>query len=221
MAVQDAEESPGIRIDITGDAKMSAQAMTRRFLFGAAVLAPTLALAQPPGGPDDGPRPPGPPIMAALDTNHDGALSPEEIRNAAAALQALDHNHDGKLDRAELDPRGDGPGVPEGPPEGGRRGGPPADGPDGPPGGGRPPGAGRGRPQIGHVLPPFVREQLALTDRQVKQIAELENNVKGKLESILSARQLRQMHELLARGPGGAPPDDQEDGPPVRPQRPR
>ncbi len=214
---------------------MSALAMARRLLFGAAVLAPTLALAQPPdapgdgpppaqgrrgvpgGGPsEDGPRPPLSPIMAALDTNHDGELSPEEIRNAATALKSLDHNHDGILDRAELDPRGGGPDGPDGPadgpPRGGRRGGPPGGGPDGaadgplrggrfggpppdgpdgpmdgPPGGGRPPGAGRGRPQIGHVLPPFVREQLSLTERQVKQIAELENVVKGKLEAILSA----------------------------------
>ena len=44
--------------------------------------------------------------MAALDTNRDGELSPEEIRNAVAALKKLDHNHDGTLDRSELEPRG-------------------------------------------------------------------------------------------------------------------
>jgi hypothetical protein len=102
--------------------------ITRRLLFGAAVFAPMLALAQTPGPPDDGPpptrrpqgepgddrpRPPIPPIMAALDTNRDGELSPEEIRNAATALKSLAHNHDGILDRAELDPRGFGPDGPQ------------------------------------------------------------------------------------------------------------
>ncbi|MGP0064409.1 MAG: hypothetical protein ACLQGP_12530 [Isosphaeraceae bacterium] len=233
---------------------MSVIAMARQLLFGAALLVPALAMAQPPGGPNDGPPPgrgrpggpgggpgedgprhPVPPIMAALDTNRDGRLSPEEIRNAVAAIQSLDHNQDGILDRSELEPRG-GPGGPDGPPDGpprgGRFGGPAPGGPDGPPGG-RPPGAGRGRPEIGHVLPPFVRAQLTLTERQTKQIADLENVVKGKLESILTPRQLRQVRDALNRGPGGrgpggpggrgpgGPPDDEDDAPPVRPQRPR
>ncbi len=302
---------------------MTLLGIARRLLFGAAVFAPTLALAQPPGpfeydplaprgrqgGPDGRPgdnrfRPPVPPIMAALDTNHDGELSAAEIRNASAALKSLDRNHDGILDRSELGPRGgafggpngppagarrggrfggppaggpdgppDGPGPggrfggppaggPDGPPDGpgrgGRFGGPPPDGPDGPPDGARdggrfggppaggpdgppdgpphggpPPGAGRGRPEIGRVLPPLAREELGLSDRQHKQIAELENDVKRKLESILTADQVRQLRELMERGPGdpggrrvrggppGAGPPDDEDGPPVRPQRPR
>ncbi len=223
---------------------MTVPGITRRLVFGAAVLAPMLVLAQTPGpldngprpargvqgGPgDDRPRPPGPPIMAALDTNRDGELSPEKIRNASAALKSLDHNHDGTLDRSELRPPDGGPG---GPPVG-------LDGPrDSPPGGRRPLGPGRGRPQIGHVLPPFVRDQLTLTDRQFKQIAELENDVRGKLQSILTAGQLRQLRDLIERGPGGRgrpggrgpgargePPGggqpDDEEGPPVRPQRPR
>ena len=257
--------------------------LLRRLTFGAAVLFPTWSLAQPPEGPDgarppvrsrrggpvggpdeDGPRPPIPPIVVALDTNRDGELSPEEIRNASTALKALDHNKDGILDRSELDPREGGPdgpdGPPGGPPEGGRRGGPPGEGPDGPPDGpprgrfaGRPPGgpegpprggrpgAGRGRPEIGHVLPPFVRDQVTLTDRQTKQIADLESLVKGKLESILTPLQLRQMRNALNRGPAGppgfgpdgpggrgpggppgdGPPDDEDTSPPIRPQRPR
>ncbi len=260
---------------------MTLLGIARRLLFGAAVFAPTLALAQPPGpfeydplaprgrqgGPDGRPgdnrfRPPVPPIMAALDTNHDGELSAAEIRNASAALKSLDRNHDGILDRSELGPRlrafggpngpaagarrggrfgGPPAGGPDGPPDGardgGRFGGPPPGGPDGPPDGpprgGPPPGAGRGRPEIGRVLPPFAREELGLSDRQHKQIAELENDVKRKLESILTADQVRQLRELMERGPGdpggrrvrggppGAGPPDDEDGPPVRPQRPR
>ena len=111
------------------------------------------------------------------------------------------------------------------------------DDPNGPPGGGRPPLAGRGRPEIGHVLPPFVRNELGLTHPQGKKIAALESEVKGKLESILTPRSFRQLHDLLDRGPAGpggrgpgggpgrgdapgeGPPDD--DDPPVRPRRPR
>jgi hypothetical protein len=220
--------------------------MTKRiFLVTFAVLAPALALAQPPGPPDDGPPPqrgrrgapaearddeqprrPGPPIMAALDTNRDGELSPEEIRNAAAALKSLDHNHDGTLDRSELEPRGGaqpGPdGPPDAPPRGGRLGGPPG-GPDGPPDGpradGPPRGAGPGRPPIGRVLPPFVREELSLSDRQQKQIADLESTVKAKLESILTPGQLRQLRERLQRGPGGPPGGPGFGGPGQRPGR--
>ena len=206
---------------------MTILGITRRLLLGAVVFAPMLALAQPPGPPDDGPPPPrgrrggpgggpgddrprpsGPADHAALDTNHDGELSAEEIRKASSALKALDHNHDGVLDRSELEPRRWQPAGPTAPRMASRRTvGGPRRRPDGPrmvrwrtaarwprwPAGRRTaPGAGRGRPGIGHVLPPFVRDELSLTDRQLKQIAELENDVKGKLESILTADQLRQ-----------------------------
>ena len=52
--------------------------------------------------------------MEALDTNHDGILSAEEIANAPASLKKLDKNGDGQLTEEELRP----------PPPGGR-GGPP------------------------------------------------------------------------------------------------
>ena len=182
--------------------------ITRRFLLGAAIWPRLLPWPSRQGRPmatarrragvvvgrggghgEDGPRPPGPPIMAALDTNRDGELSPEEIRNAAAALKSLDHNHDGTLDRSELEPRGGHLPGPDGPPDGPaarwsvRRS---------PAGrtrrtarrrfGGPPPRrwttsgeAGPGRAAIGNVLPPFVREASSRsTDRQRKQIAELE-----------------------------------------------
>ena len=184
--------------------------------------------------------------MAALDTNRDGELSPEEIRNAVAAFKKLDRNHDGTLDRSELEPRSGNMGGPDGPPggqpPGARFGGPPPGGEDRPPGGPNDPpppdapprGAGPGRPAIGRVLPPFVREELSLSDRQQKQIADIESSVKSKLESILTPRQLRQLRDRLATGPGGpgfggpsgrgeppgegAPGDDND--PPVRPRRP-
>jgi Ca2+-binding EF-hand superfamily protein len=44
------------------------------------------------------------PVLAALDTNHDGEISDSEIRNAAAALRTLDANGDGKLVENEVRP---------------------------------------------------------------------------------------------------------------------
>ena len=73
---------------------------------------------------------PAPPIIHALDANHDGVIDANEIALAATALKALDKNGDGKLTQDELRPprpqngpggRGDGPGdegnmPPPGPP---------------------------------------------------------------------------------------------------------
>jgi len=117
------------------------------------------------GGPDDRPRPPHP-VMDALDKDHNGEISEEEINNATAALKSLDKNSDGKLTddeirppRPEGGPGRDGERRPDGPPRGDR---PPGDGPPGdrPPrdGEGRPPGEGRG-PREGEGRPPGGREQ--------------------------------------------------------------
>lgn len=71
-------------------------------------------LAQPPSPPRNaegtqGPgRPAAPPrvspLMAALDTDKDGALSPEEILKASAALKTLDKDGNGQLTLWELHP---------------------------------------------------------------------------------------------------------------------
>lgn len=74
----------------------------------------------------DGPRPDstqeGPPteksaLIAALDENGDGEISPAEIENAAESLKGLDGDGDGKLSEQEIRPRpaprGEGP---DGPP---------------------------------------------------------------------------------------------------------
>ena len=63
------------------------------------------------GGPQgDGPRRPTPPLMEALDANHDGVIDEEEIKNASAARRKLDKNGDGKITQDELRPaRPDGP----------------------------------------------------------------------------------------------------------------
>lgn len=52
-----------------------------------------------------GHRPPPSPLMEALDRDHDGILSAQEISGAAAALLELDTNKDGQLTRDELRPK--------------------------------------------------------------------------------------------------------------------
>lgn len=44
------------------------------------------------------------PVLAALDADHDGIISPVELRNAPAALRRLDRNGDGHLSAAEVMP---------------------------------------------------------------------------------------------------------------------
>ncbi len=84
------------------------------------------------GGPGMGGRRPVPPIVAALDANHDGTIDADEIANASAALKKLDKNGDGKLTPDELRPARP-QGGQGGGPNGGPEGGPGNDGPQGPP----------------------------------------------------------------------------------------
>ena len=60
-----------------------------------------LASAQP--GPGGMRRPD--PIVAAIDTDHDGTISAAELGNSAKALAALDKNKDGQLSADEFRPR--------------------------------------------------------------------------------------------------------------------
>lgn len=194
------------------------------------------ALAQPPEGPPpgrgprgDGPGggPGGPPIVRALDTDKDGELSADEIAKAADSLKSLDKNGDGKLTEDELrpprpergpggpgpderrgpgdfgPPRGEGPGPRErrrfsqdGPGPRGRRG----------PGGdfGPPPGPGGPPP----MMPPHLREELGLSDEQVKQLDELHKEAREKFEKILTAEQLE---KLKKHHPPGPPPRDRDE----------
>jgi len=74
----------------------------------------------------------------------------------------------------------------------------------------------------GKVLPPHVRDLLDLTPEQDKKIRELEDEVRGKLQRILTEDQIRRISELKDKGPKG-PPDGKDfpdkgkkkkDGPP-------
>jgi len=83
-------------------------------------------------------RPPQPPVIAALDANHDGVVDVQEIANAPAALLKLDKNHDGQLTPDEIRPSWAGPRGPGGPggpqgPRGPRPPRPQGEGTDAPP----------------------------------------------------------------------------------------
>ena len=63
---------------------------------------------RPPENEREFPRPDGPPrlppFMEPFDTNRDGEISAEEIKNAAAVLRKLDRNRDGQITADELPP---------------------------------------------------------------------------------------------------------------------
>ena len=105
-----------------------------------------------PGGPHH--HPPPPPLLVALDSDHDGVISAEEIANAPQALKSLDKNGDGQLSEAEV--------RPPRPPGGGRESGAqdrPHRKPPGPgrQGDGAPPARGGG--QEAHPGKPSLGEQ--------------------------------------------------------------
>jgi len=88
----------------------------------------------------------------------------------------------------------------------GKKGGPPGQ-EKGPPGKKGPP-----RFELGKLFPPHVRDELQLTPDQAKQLAELEQDVRARLEKILSADQKKQIEEM-GPPPKKGPPPDRPDGP--------
>ena len=63
----------------------------------------------------------------------------------------------------------------------------------------------------GRVLPPFIRDQLNLTEDQEKKIADLEKDVRAKLMNILTDDQKQQLKDLADKGGKGP-----KDGPPEK-----
>lgn len=57
-----------------------------------------------PGGPGRCGPPPQPPVFMLMDTDKDGMLSADELKNAAAVLAKFDKNGDGNLTVIELSP---------------------------------------------------------------------------------------------------------------------
>jgi Spy/CpxP family protein refolding chaperone len=87
-------------------------------------------------------------------------------------------------------------------------------GPGGFPGGRGGPG-GFGQP--GQVLAPFVQDQLKLTADQKKKLEELQKEVDGKLDKILTEDQKKQLKDMQQGRPGrGGPPGAPPGSPPDR-----
>lgn len=205
-----------------------------------------LAAAQAPQDrPDDAPKPAEKEAKKATDKD-DKANSPA-VKGMVDRLMAFDKNKDGKIEKDEMtDPRmqrlferadanKDGVVTKEEvtalavriTSEGGRRAasgppGAPPGGPGGPPGGfpggaGGPPGRFGPPFAPGQLLPPFLQERLKLTDEQKKQLDELQKEVQGKLDKILTEEQRKQLKDMQSRfgprGPGG-PPGGAPGGPP-------
>jgi spore coat protein CotH len=74
--------------------------------------------------------------------------------------------------------------------------------PAGGPGFGGPGGLIMRIPNPGEVLPPPLQEMLQLTAAQKKQLAEIQKEVDGKLEKLLTEEQRKQLKEMRERGPG-------------------
>jgi hypothetical protein len=139
----------------------------------------------PPGGGQGGFRFPSPPLLDALDLNHDGQLDAQEIARATAGLKTLDKNHDGQLTADELRPSSS---------RGRRR-----PGGFGPPGGlgGPPGGPGSGLGTGPSVLARFDRNKDGMLDKQERADA------RAYLKATITARGPWGMGG--PRGPGGPP----------------
>jgi hypothetical protein len=132
--------------------------------------------------------------IMAFDKNHDGKLTRDEItdRRLVRLFDRADANKDGVVTKEEL------VALYQKENDSGRAGsrerpenGPPS----------------RGGPRPGAVLPPFAEDQMSLTDDQKKQLAELQKEVDGRLDSILTADQKSRLRDMHGRGRGGPPPE--------------
>jgi hypothetical protein len=175
--------------------------------------------------------------MMAFDKNKDGKLSRDEITDPRLLrlFDRADSNKDGVVTREELVALATQLAAEQGQGGKGRRG--PGDGPDGPGGFGPPPGGpggfgppggpggfGRGGPpRPGQILPPFLRDQLNLTEAQMKQLDALQKEVETRLDKILTDAQKKQLKEMPKGGRGGprggfgGPPPGGPGGPPPPP----
>jgi hypothetical protein len=93
----------------------------------------------------------------------------------------------------------------------GEKGTPGAPGGPGGVGGNRPAG-----PPIGQIVPPFVQDQLKLTDAQKKELEAMQKDVDAKLDKLLTDDQKKTLKEMKERGPGRGPggPGGFPGGPP-------
>lgn len=57
--------------------------------------------------------------------------------------------------------------------------------------------------KVGSVLPPFMVDELKLTEDQKAKLADLEKDVKAKLDKILTDEQKKAIENFRPTGPGG------------------
>jgi Ca2+-binding EF-hand superfamily protein len=150
---------------------------------------------RPARGPEDGEGPPrpqfGPPaIIRALDTDADGEISADEIKNASASLAKLDKDGDGKLTREELMP---------GMPGGGRGFGPP-------------PGAGEFARRMKEA--DANGDGKLSKDEVPERMREGFDRIDTNSDGFLDDAELRQLGERMRPGAGGArrPDGDRPEG---------
>jgi hypothetical protein len=181
-----------------------------------ALCGPGIVFAQPPG-PRRGERggPGGGGVEAAVtklmvfDADKDGKLSQAEVTDTRLTplWERCDADKDGVVTKDELTAQltkeaatlGSGRGGPGGSGPGGGfggPGGPPAGGPEGGPRFGGPPAPGQ-------ILPPFLQEELRLSEAQRQQLTELQKDVDTKLAQILTREQRQQLRDMANRGPRG------------------
>jgi hypothetical protein len=155
--------------------------------------------------------------MMLFDANKDDKLTKSEVTDdrLKRLFDLADADKDGTVTRSELNvlivreranARGDGGGF--GGPGGGQRrmGGGPGGGPRGFGGPGGP-------PQPGQIFSPMLRQRLAITPQQEKEIDALQKEVDARLEKLLNAEQRQQLKEMRDRGPGGFGPRPGGGGP--------
>lgn len=154
---------------------------------GACALVTVAALAAQNSRPEfGGPRNP---LVAALDSNHDGIVSAAEIQASASALKALDRNGDGQLTVDEVRP-------PFGP--GGRRG----RGDEEARGGGEPGGAAG---DLADTLMTFDRngDGKLVRAEMPERFQGLFTRVDADKDGALTKEELKQGENAAARGEGG------------------
>ena len=168
--------------------------VTGLIVTGGLLIAASLAVAQRPGG---GPRPSDADDLVArmmeFDKDQDRKLTRAEVTDERLhrLFDRADADKDGVVTREELTalaareaaerPRRPSPRRP-----------------------GRPDGMGPPRP--GEILPPMLQDRLELTSEQKAQLAALQKEVDGKLETILNDDQKAQLKTMRERGPGRVRP---------------
>jgi EF hand len=165
--------------------------------------------------------------MMAFDKNKDGKLTKDEITDPRMMrlFEMADTNKDGVVTKeellalaAKLDAEGGEPGRGPGDRGPGDRGpgdrGPGDRGPgDRGPGGPGGPGGRFGPPQPGVILAPMLQDRLQLTEQQKKQLADLQKEVDGKLDKILTEEQKTEL-KRMREGPPGRPGEGGPGRPP-------